>query len=540
MDYPENKLADERLMKDSSDSMGMGMSLLKKSKLGILRVVFSRAGIFVLLLIAQALVLFGASYWLQSNVPWFYAAMTIFAVCVVIYLINSDMDPTGKITWLLLIMALPVFGILLLCYTKSDLGHRLQKKRIDELNAQTAGKLIQSDDTMRELASQNEGAASLARYVNRTGHYPVYQNTEVTYYPLGDAMWPELLLQLNGAKRFIYLEYFIVQEGEMWGSVLEVLARKAAEGVDVRVMYDGTCEGPKLPGDYPKRLEKLGIHCKEFAPITPFVSTHYNYRDHRKIAVIDGESAFTGGINLADEYVNKVTHYGHWKDTAVMLKGEAVQSFTLMFLQAWDITEAKPDFSSCLGDLPRATANSNGFVLPYGDCPLDNDKVGEKVYMDLLNRATKYVHIMSPYLILDGEMETAIKFAAERGVEVSLILPGIPDKKIPYALAKTHYPSLLASGVQIYEYTPGFVHAKSFVCDDREAVVGTINLDYRSLYHHFECAVYQYGTGSISDIEKDFQSTLGLCRRVTADTCKKEKRSVKITGFLAKAIAPLL
>lgn len=305
-------------------------------------------------------------------------------------------------------------------------------------------------------------------------------------------------------------------------------------------MYDGTCEFSTLPHDYPKRLKALGIKCKTFAPVTPFISTHYNYRDHRKILVIDGHTAFNGGVNLADEYINHIVKFGHWKDTAVMIKGEAVKNFTLMFLQMWNIDERVPEFDSFLTASVSAKKNTSGYVVPYGDCPLDDDKVGERVYMDILNRAKKYVHIMSPYLILDGEMEAALKFAAERGVEVKLILPGIPDKQIPYALAKTHYASLLGSGVEIYEYTPGFVHAKVFVSDDKEAVVGTINLDYRSLYHHFECATYMYGVDCIPEIETDFQSTVAQCRAVTPVTIRHEKLMLKLTGFIMKVLAPLM
>lgn len=304
-------------------------------------------------------------------------------------------------------------------------------------------------------------------------------------------------------------------------------------------MYDGTCEFSTLPHDYPKRLQALGIQCKMFAPATPFLSTHYNYRDHRKILVIDGHTAFNGGVNLADEYINHIQRFGHWKDTAVMLKGKAVSSFTLMFLQMWNIDEKNPKFDPYL-TYPATSKDTKGFVLPYGDCPLDDDKVGERVYMDILNRAKDYVHIMTPYLILDGEMETALKFAAERGVDVTLILPGISDKKAAHALAKTHYRSLLASGVKIFEYTPGFVHAKVFVADDKEAVVGTINLDYRSLYHHFECATYMYQTGCITDIEEDFQATLAKCRQVTPETVRQEKLSMKLMGFVLKTIAPLM
>ena len=277
-----------------------------------------------------------------------------------------------------------------------------------------------------------------------------------------------------------------------------------------------------------------------FAPLSPFVSTYYNYRDHRKILVIDGHTAFNGGVNLADEYINQKEKFGHWKDTAVMLKGEAVKSFTLMFLQMWGIEEREGEYQKFLSAPVLPAQGAAGYVIPYGDCPLDDDKLGERVYMDILNRSQEYVHIMTPYLILDGEMETAFKFAAERGVEVSLLLPGIPDKKVPYALAKTHYASLLDSGVKIYEYTPGFVHAKVFVSDAREAVVGTINLDYRSLYHHFECATYMYGTDCISEIEADFQAAAAKSRQVSRETVRKEKWTVKLTGQLMKVMAPLM
>ena len=292
-----------------------------------------------------------------------------------------------------------------------------------------------------------------------------------------------------------------------------------------------------LTHDYPKRMANLGIKCKAFAPVTPFLSTYYNYRDHRKILVIDGKTAFTGGINFADEYINRRERFGYWKDSAVMLKGEAVRSFTLMFLQMWNISEKEPEWDKWLA--PVDTEKCSGFVMPYADCPLDDDRVGENVYIDILNRATSYVHIMTPYLILDGELENAIKYAAQRGIDVKIILPGVPDKKMAFALAKTHYKELTKAGVKLYEYTPGFVHSKIFVCDDEKAVVGTINLDYRSLYHHFECAAYMYKTSCITDIEADFLQTLEKCREVTLETIKKEKVFYKISGQILKFVAPL-
>jgi cardiolipin synthase len=348
------------------------------------------------------------------------------------------------------------------------------------------------------------------------------------------------------------MEYFIISKGEMWASVLEILAEKVKQGVEVRVMYDGTCEFANLPYRYPQQLRELGIRCKVFASLTPFLSTHYNYRDHRKILVIDGHTAFTGGVNLADEYVNRKERFGHWKDAAVMLKGDAVRSFTLMFLQMWLLEEKERDIKGYLNNIREKAAETeelsdnavertkNGFVIPFADCPLDGHRVGERVYMDILNRAHDYVYIMTPYLILDGNMESTIRFTAERGVDVRIILPGIPDKKAPYMLAKTHYQSLLEAGVKLYEYTPGFVHSKVFLSDDETAVVGTINLDYRSLYHHFECATYMRKTGCIDDIKADFTESLKLCRRITPEMVEKESWLNKTAGVLLKIIAPLM
>ena len=517
-----------------------GLRLLKQGQKGFFHLIFSRLGLIVLLLAFHIFLLFSVFHWFEKFLPHIYGGAILLTVAMVLYLLNTRMDASAKITWLFVILLLPVFGALLFCYTRSDLGHRALKRRVSQLIAQTGESIPQSGEVMERLTGESPSAAALAHYLHRTGCYPAYDRTQVTYFPLGERMWEEMLRQLEQAEHFIFLEYFIVDEGVMWGKMLEILARKAREGVDVRIMIDGTCEFTTLPHDYPQRLGELGIRCKLFAPVTPFVSTHYNYRDHRKILVIDGHTAFTGGVNLADDYINLGSRYGHWKDAAIMLKGEAVPSFTLMFLQMWNIDERQPEFDRFLAYPTLAPENTSGYVIPYGDFPLDRDKVGERVYMDILNRAQRYVHIMTPYMILDNEMETALKFAAERGVDVSLILPGVTDNHAAHALAWTHYASLLDSGVKIYEYTPGFVHSKVFVSDDREAVVGTINMDYRSLYHHFECAAYLYGVPCIPQIEEDFRETRDKCRRITPQSARKEKLSRKLSGILLKAIAPLM
>lgn len=526
----------------NEETPGRGIRLLKRGQKGLIHALFSRFGMVLLLFLLQVFILINVFMRFRDIQIYISGVTVLFTVIMVLYLLNSRLDPTAKITWLVIIMLMPVFGAFLLWFTKSEIGHRLIKARVNQIAQEAQGGIAQEPETMDRLEQEAPGAADLVRYVGRSGCFPVYDNTAVTYFPLGEKKWEEMLRQLEQAQHYIFMEYFIVEEGLMWGKVLEILVKKAAEGVEVRIMIDGFCEFTTLSHNYPKKLEQLGIKCKMFAPLTPFVSTHYNYRDHRKILVIDGHTAFTGGVNLADEYINHKKKYGHWKDTAVMLKGQAARSFTLMFLEMWGIKEKDLEFDRFLSDavVSQKGEKAPGYVMPYGDCPLDEERVGERVYMDILNRAHKYVHIMTPYLILDGEMETALKFAAERGVDVKLILPGIPDKRAAYALAKSHYRSLLDSGVKIYEYTPGFVHAKVFVSDDREGVVGTINLDYRSLYHHFECAAYLYGVSCLADMEADCQATLAQCREVSYEALKAEPWIRKLMGCIMKVVAPLM
>ena len=348
-----------------------------------------------------------------------------------------------------------------------------------------------------------------------------------------------MLAQLETARKFIFLEFFIVEEGYMWGRILSVLERKAREGVEVRVLYDGTCAIGKLPYRYPRQLEELGIRCRMYAPLRPLVSTHYNNRDHRKIMVIDGRAAFTGGVNLADEYINRVDLHGHWKDVAVRITGEAVQGFTLMFLQMWNVESwEQEDYGRYLA--ASAPVEAAGWVIPYGDSPFDQENVGEMVYMDILNRAESYVHIMTPYLIIDHEMITALTFAAKRGVDVKLIVPARPDKKTVFAVTRSYYRELIEGGVRIFEYTPGFVHAKIFVSDGGTAVVGSINLDYRSLYLHFECAALLCGGAAPAEVEADFQQTLAKCREVTLEDCRRDSLGRRLVGWILRPLATLM
>lgn len=517
-----------------------GIQLLKRSRKGLLSMLFSRTGVIILLLLLQIALVVLWIVSLRDYMPHYMVVMGALDAIMALVVINSPMDSTAKITWIVIISVLPIFGALFYLYCQMDTGHRKLKRKAEEITEKEKELIAQDPDVLRQVQEESPETAGIAHYIQRTGCYPIYSNTDVRYFALGEDMLETMLWELDKAEDFIFLEYFIINEGIMWGKILEILARKAREGVDVRVIYDGTCEITKLPSDYPRRLEKLGIQCRVFSPLRPFISTHYNYRDHRKIMVIDGKTAFTGGVNLADEYINEIDRFGKWKDTALMLKGEAVKSFTLMFLSAWNLTGEAESYLKYLSVPAEVPKNAMGYVLPYGDNPLDRDKVGEFVYMDILNHATRFVHIMTPYLILDDELTAALQLAASRGVDVKLILPGIPDKAIPYALAKGHYMSLLRAGVKIYEFTPGFVHAKVFVSDDVRAVVGTINLDYRSLYHHFENGCWIYDPAIAVSIRKDFQSMFAKSREVTEEYSVGKSSVMNIVQMILRLFAELM
>ena len=495
---------------------------MKKIKV-LFRIVFGRTAFVVLFLLLQIGFLFSCFRWLSNYLVYIYGGMLALTALVVIYILNEKSNPSFKLAWVIPVLVIPVFGTFLYLFVQFQIGTKWINRRLKDAGDETSPYLEQNPITEKRLKKVSRDRANLAVYLKNCGGFPVCQNTSVRYFPLGDAMFPEFKRQLKSARKFIFMEYFIIERGKMWGEILEILEEKAAQGVEVRVMYDGMCCMMLLPYHYPQVLEKKGIRCKMFSPIKPTLSTHQNNRDHRKICVIDGHTAFTGGINLADEYINAVERFGHWKDTAVMLQGEGVQSFTMMFLQMWNITERqKENYGKYIypgEELLNDAKPELGFVIPYGDSPLDGENVGERVYMDIINQARDYVHMMTPYLILDNEMVTALTFAAKRGVDTVLMMPHIPDKKYAYLLARSYYPELIEAGVKIYEYTPGFVHAKVFVSDDETAVVGTINLDFRSLYLHFECGVWIHKNPVVDAIEEDFLETLKKCRQVTLEDC---------------------
>lgn len=468
--------------------------------------------------------------------------LQILSIFIIIYIVNCKENPAFKLAWVIPICAFPVFGTLLFLFIQTNPGNRGLKHLLDNRVKETM-EFVKTNDKVAEAVAKDGGdITEISYYIDNINHFPTCANTDVVYFRLGEEKFTDLLVELEKAEKFIFLEYFIIANGYMWKNVLDILKRKASQGVEVRVMYDGTCTLVNLPYNYAKKLAKYGIKAKAFSPIKPIFSTHQNNRDHRKILIIDGKVAYTGGINLADEYINEISLYGHWKDVAIRLKGEAVRSFTIMFLQIWNISEkGKEDYRKYLRtDYPVEVDTSKGFVVPYNDDPTNREDVAQRVFLDILGKAKRYVHIMTPYLILDNEMMVALSFAAQRGVDVKLMLPHVPDKKIIFYIARTYYKQLLQSGVKIYEYTPGFLHAKMFVSDDEKAVVGSINLDFRSLYEHFECAAYIYKNPVVADIEKDFNETLKECQLITKENYKKIPLITRGLGHIFRVFGPLL
>lgn len=448
----------------------------------------------------------------SRTLRYFFMILSIF---VVLYIINNDDDPSYKIIWLIPVLSIPIFGgVLYIVFgnkkpaKKLQIAFNKQNKAIESV--------IYHNNVSQEI--YDKVVKGQVKYLINE-NFPIYNNSMIKYYSLGEKAYADLLCELAKAKHFIFMEYFIVEEGTMFNAVLNILKQKVKEGVEVRFMYDDVGSLTMLPFKYYQKLESYGIKCISFNHFVPFVSAVMNTRDHRKITVIDGTIGFSGGFNLADEYINAKVKYGHWKDTGVMIKGEAVWNLTLMFLTTWnaalnsfeDYDKYHPRHYKC------AKIKGDGYILPYGDSPLDNKPVGKNVYLNMINQAQKYIYINTPYLIINDELKNALCLAVQRGVDVRILTPGIPDKKLVFKVTRSYYEILIKGGVRIYEYTPGFIHAKNFVCDDKIATVGTINLDYRSLYLHFECGVYIYQATIIKDIKDDFINTIAMSKEISEE-----------------------
>lgn len=474
----------------------------------------------------------------SESFTYFYWICIIVSVLAALGIVNSNSDPGYKIIWLVITLPFPVLGGVLYLVFGGSSHPRWLRRAMEKVNEQMRS-VLREDYRRGALTVHDEHVLGQVRYLEERAFCPAYVDSEVEYLSIGEAYYERLMEQLKGAQKYIFLEYFIIQPGVMWDSILKVLEEKAARGVDVRVMYDDMGCIFTLSKDYQQQLQARGIRCVAFNRIVPVASLRLNNRDHRKLCVIDGIVAFTGGINLADEYINARERFGHWKDSGVMVTGGAAWSMAVMFLTLWDHAVQEQSDYAKLRPAPGQTRPEHGIVQPYTDSPLDVESVGHTVYLNMINRARRYIYITTPYLILDTAINTALCNAAKSGVDVRIITPHIPDKKSVFLMTRAFYEPLLDAGVKIFEYTPGFIHAKNFVSDDLYATVGTVNLDYRSLFLHFENGVWMYRTDCIKDIKADFLAT----QRKSEPVTQKPRRLnvlVRLYRSVLRLFAPLM
>lgn len=507
-----------------------------------LRRALNRATVTALLALCQVAFFVAAlSHW-GSSYLWVSLALRVVTLWAVIHIIWRPSNPAVKLAWVVPVLAFPLLGGVLYLF----FGHVIMPKKLRESMERTdklvKKSLLQDEEVLRALQAQDQGVANQCRYIYSYAMTPVWTNTKTRYFPDGLPFWESLLSDLEQAKRFIFLEFFILGEGAMWDSILKILERKAKEGVEVRLIYDDVGSVFLLPKHYDRILEKRGIRCVAFNRLAPYLSLVLNNRDHRKIVVVDGKIAYTGGINLADEYINYIHPYGeHWKDAGIRLQGDGVWNFTVMFLQMWNMSRyTEEDYGRYRAAAESGQAREEGFVQPYMDTPFDNETLGENVYLNLIGGAKRYFYVFTPYFVTDNEMVTAFKLAAKRGVDVRIVTPGVPDKKFVYWLTQSNYQSLIEAGIRIYQYSPGFLHAKCVLTDDEAATVGTVNFDYRSFYHHFECGVFLYRAAAVAQLKEDMEKTFALCEEITLPWCKEKFVKTKVAGPLLKLLSPLM
>lgn len=508
----------------------------------LLNFLFSRIVIVGFLLILQLVILVFTIWKLTNYFVYMYVFFSILSIAVVLYIVSKRDNPSYKLAWIIPILTFPIFGgLMYLCFGKNKLP-KLFKNKIQQIYTSSVPLLLQDGQTSEELKNIDKSIWNQSKYITDFSNFPIYKNTTTQYLSPGEKKFEVLKQELEKAEHYIFMEYFIIEEGVMWNSILDILVRKVKQGVIVRVMYDDVGCLFTLPYKYNETLEKMGISCAVFNPFRPTLTARMNNRDHRKIAVIDGHTGFTGGINLADEYINEYEKHGHWKDASIMLKGEAVWNLTIMFLQIWNFTKpTDKDYNIYRPHIyHKLSFESDGFVQPYCDSPLDEEIVGENIYLNMIGRAKNYIYINTPYLIVDNEIVTSLCIAAKSSVDVRIVTPYIADKWFVHLVTRSYYSQLIDSGVKIYEYKPGFIHSKTFVCDDETATIGTINLDYRSLYLHFECGIWIYKSKAVMQLKQDFLETLNVCTPITIQYCESIKWHTRLLQSILRLFAPLM
>lgn len=471
-----------------------------------------------------------------NKYPLIYLALNTISALMVLWLARKEDNPAFKISWIIFISMIPLLGgLFYLMWGNTPLN----RSRLIRLKVSNKNNLHEYTINPSKLSEISPSLPKLATYVEQIGNFPMYQGAECQYYKLGEEFLASLLINLKKAQKFIFLEYFIVEEGKMWDSILDILKERAIAGVEIRFMYDDAGCLSTLPRSYYKTLQKFGIKSVRFNPFRPSLNTYLNYRDHRKICVIDGSIGYIGGINLADEYINEIERFGHWKDNAMLITGNSVIALTTMFLELWDYA-TENEHSDNKNYIKTQDLNLKGYIQPFSDSPLDDYNVSENVYMHIINSAQKFVYITTPYLILDNEMVSCLRLASQSGIDVRIITPHIPDKASVHAVTRSFYKVLIEAGVKIYEYTPGFIHGKTILSDDIVGVLGTINMDFRSFYMHFECGAILYDCDVLVDIKKDFEETLALSEEILISNIRKRLGLKNFFDALLRLFAPMM
>ena len=503
-----------------------------------LKTSFSRILVLLIAAAVQVFIQYSIVHWLHDKLTWIEAFLRLLAVIITLGIIKNSRHLSMDISWIILINVFPIVGAVLYILLGADLFISRTYRNIKTMTEESARYYTQDPEIMKEAEKATPDKIGQFRYISSYAGYPVYKNTGFEYYGLGEEGFPVMLEELKKAEKFIFLEYFIIEEGVMWDSILAILEEKAKQGVEVRVMYDDFGSFFLLPGSYYRTLEEKGIKCVPFNRISIFLNVILNHRDHRKIMVIDGKVAFSGGINLADEYINHVKRFGKWKDNIIKITGEAVWSYTVMFLTHWNALR-KEDHTFLSFRSEAIKGEEDGFIAPYGETPLDDEICAQNIYTNIINESNDYCYICTPYLIIDTEMINSLILAARRGVDIRIITPGIPDKKMVFAITRSYYEQLIKGGVKIFQYDPGFVHAKVMASDDLIATVGTVNLDYRSLYLHFENGAFLYGSKKIIDIRDDLISMMEEGHELTLAECDRGP-IVEFLLSILRLFAPLM
>lgn len=455
----------------------------------------------------------------------------------IIYIIYKPVNETYKIIWIILLMFAPILGFTAYMLWGNNGTPKKLKKKIKIEKEKTKKILNINYELYDELKEERKKEA---KYLLNVSDYPIYQNSEIKYFELGEKVYEKMKKDLMNAKKYILMEFFIISSGKMWNEIYEILKQKRKENVEIYVIYDSLGSLLKKPKNLKKQLEEIGVKVLSFNPFTPFIRSYINYRDHRKIVVVDGIIAYTGGINIGDEYINENSRLGHWKDCGVRVKGTAVKSFITIFFKLWnENNDMQVDYKEYISDIKEEQKNT-GYIIPYSDNPLNKRNPSENTYINIINNAKKYVYIETPYLILDRETNQALINASLAGIDIRIITPKIPDKKLVNACTKSFYGELLNAGIKIYEYEPGFIHSKIIVSDDEVANIGTSNFDYRSFYLNYECGVWIYKTKTEINIKDDFMNTLEKCEEIKLETWEKRKIDIKILEALLRLISPLL